>query len=120
MTSRGRKYLSILHGLYRSVYFLYLLFEAQAYIIIEMLITSLLTWLLSFMLLHFSLLAVTCVLPPFLLKKHSDRAPCRQPVGGLHEHNVGRTRAREQGEYEPAHRARSRAQRAFSWKSVNS
>ena len=58
--------------------------------------------------------------PPLSFEKHSDRAPCRQPVGGLHEHNVGRTRAREQGEYEPAHRARSRAQRAFSWKSVNS
>lgn len=33
---------------------------------------------------------------------------------------AGWTRAREQGEYEPAHRARSRVQRAFDWKSVNS
>lgn len=58
---------------------------------------------------------------PLSFEEHSDRASCRQPaVGGLQEHKVGRTRAREQGEYEPAHSARSRVQRAFSWKSVNS
>lgn len=52
-----------IYGLSRSVY-LYIMFDAQAYIISR---DTLQTWLLSFKLLYF-LYAVTCVFPPFLLK----------------------------------------------------